>query len=124
MSQTLPMAQRTGLSTDESNTPPASLLGDRIKVIGQIEPDPYKEICDTVYALLTRKKNYYGCSEDPLANAMGVEEDGVDPATYQLARIGEKRRRLHGQLSKEDRIETFLDIMGHAAVAIACIKRD
>lgn len=124
MTQTLPMAQHTGLNTDGSNTPLVSLRGSQIKVIGQIEPDPYKMICDEVYALLSRKKNYYGCSEDPLANAMGVEEDGISPATYQLARIGEKRRRLHGKLSKEDQIETFRDIMGHAAVAIACLQRD
>lgn len=118
------MAQPSGQSTEESNTQRDSLLGNRIKVIGQIEPDPYKAICDRVYALLSRKKNYYGCDEDPLANAMGVEEDGINPAIYQLARIGEKRRRLHGQLSKEDQIETYLDIMGHAAVAIACLQRD
>ena len=60
----------------------------------------------------------------PLANALGVAEDGIDPASYQLARIGEKRRRLQGQLSLEDKIETYLDIMGHAAVAIACLQRD
>ena len=124
MSPTPAMAQPSGQSTAESNTPPANSLGNRIKVIGQIEPDPYKAICDRVYALLSRKKTYYGCDEDPLANAMGVEEDGINPSTYQLARIGEKRRRLHGQLSKEDQIETYLDIMGHAAVAIACLQRD
>jgi hypothetical protein len=27
-------------------------------------------------------------------------------------------------LSVEDKIETYLDIMGHAAVAIACLQRD
>lgn len=124
MSQTLPMAQPSGQSTAASNTPPGSSPGSRIKVIGQIEPDPYKSICETVYALLSRKRSYYGCEDDPLANAMGVEEDGISPAMYQLARIGEKRRRLHGPLSKGDQIETFLDIMGHAAVAIACLKRD
>lgn len=122
MTQTLPIAQHSGVSTEESNTPCVSLRGSPIKVIGGT--DPYKTICETVYALLTRKRNYYGCGDDPLENALGVEEDGIDPAMYQLARIGEKRRRLHGQLSKEDRIETFMDIMGHAAVAIACLQRD
>lgn len=123
MSQTLPMARPSGLNTEESNTPHVSLRGE-IQIIGVITPDPYKEITDSCYSLLSRKRNYYGCGEDPLANAMGVTEDGIPPDVYQLARIGEKRRRLQGQLSIEDRIETFMDIMGHAAVAIACLQRN
>jgi hypothetical protein len=95
-----------------------------VEVIGRAADDPYQEITDRCHALLTRKRNYYGCGEDPLANALGVAEDGIDPACYQLARIGEKRRRLQGQLSLEDKIETYMDIMGHAAVAIACLQRD
>jgi hypothetical protein len=123
MLKTLPMAPLSGANTDESNTPPVRLLG-RVEVVGEITADPYKPITDKCHALLTRKRNYYGCGEDPLANALGVAEDGIDPASYQLARIGEKRRRLQGQLSLEDKIETYLDIMGHAAVAIACLQRD
>lgn len=124
MSQTLPTGQHSGPNTAESNTPLVSLRGSSIEVVGKPGPDPYKAICERVYELLSRKRAYYGCEEDPLANAMGVEEDGIDPATYQLARIGEKRRRLHGQLSRADKIETYMDIMGHAAVAIACLQRD
>lgn len=124
MSQTLPMARHSGPNTDELNTAHVSLRGSPIKIIGAPDPDPYKTICDTLYALLTRKRTYYGCGDDPLANAVGVEEDGIAADVYQLARIGEKRRRLHGDLSHEDRIETFLDIMGHAAVAIATLQRN
>jgi hypothetical protein len=122
MPTTLHMVPHSGRSTDESNTPPASLLGERVEVIGNPSPDPYKAITDACYMLLTQKRNYYGCGQDPLSNAMGVKEDGIAPDVYQLARIGEKRRRLQGQLSMEDRIETFMDIMGHAAVAIACLR--
>lgn len=123
MLKTLHMDQPSGPNTDESNTPPVRLLG-RVEVVGEISADPYKPITDKCHALLTRKRNYYGCGEDPLSNALGVAEDGIDPASYQLARIGEKRRRLQGQLSVADKIETYLDIMGHAAVAIACLQRD
>lgn len=122
MPKTLPMALHSGPNTGESNTPAVRSAGS-VEVVGRIGNDPYKEITDRCHALLTRKRNYYGCGEDPLSNALGVQEDGIDPAVYQLARIGEKRRRLQGQLSVEDQIETYMDIMGHAAVAIACLKR-
>lgn len=125
MSQTLRTAQLSGLSTAESNTPAVSLRGESpIRVVGVCEEDPYRHITDRLHALLSRKRTYYGCGEDPLANALGVEEDGIEPWRYQLARIGEKRRRLHGQLSTEDIIETLYDIAGHAAVAIATLSRD
>ena len=54
---------------------------------------------------------------------MGVAEDNIEPWRYQLARIGEKRRRLNGPAGEETltTVETLFDIMGHAAVAIACI---
>ena len=87
--------------------------------------DPYRPVCDHLYALLSRKRGYYGCPEDgPLSNALGVAEDGIEPWVYQLARIGEKCRRLRGDARNMDTlvIETLYDIAGHAAVAIACIR--
>jgi len=65
---------------------------------------------------------YYGCSENPLQNALGVAEEGIEPWVYQLARIGEKRRRLTGDLRTVDIVGTLMDIAGHAVVAIACIQ--
>lgn len=85
--------------------------------------DPYREICDELYRLLTRKRGYYGCREDPLENALGVEEDGIPAWKYQVARVGEKTRRLRGHLSAIDRQKTLMDIAGHAVVAIACERR-
>ena len=87
--------------------------------------DPYRPVCDHLYALLSRKRGYYGCPEDgPLSNALGVAEDGIEPWVYQLARIGEKCRRLRGDARNMDTlvIETLYDIAGHATVAIACIE--
>jgi hypothetical protein len=52
-----------------------------------------------------------------------VEADGVDPVTYQLARIGEKTRRMRGPLETITRQKTLMDIAGHAVVAIACERR-
>ena len=104
----------SGQSTVASKKPAGGSLGD-----------PYKPVCDHLHALLTRKRGYYGCPDThPLANALGVEEDGIDPWVYQLARIGEKRRRLHGAAAANDTlvVETLYDIMGHAAVAIAILK--
>ena len=49
-------------------------------------------------------------------------EDGIEPWVYQLARIGEKRRRLHGPLKTVDIEKTLMDIAGHAVVAIACLR--
>ena len=95
-----------GRNTDESSAPLATSTGD-----------PYREICDELYLLLTRKRNYYGCMEDPLENAMGVEQDGIEPWRYQAARIGEKTRRLRGPLETITRQKTLMDIAGHAVVA-------
>ena len=125
MTQTLRTDQPSGQSMDESNLPLVSLRGESpISVINPTGEDPYRNITDKLHALLSRKRNYYGCGEDPLSNAIGVEEDGIEPWRYQLARIGEKRRRLQGQLTKEDIIETLYDIAGHAVVAIATLSRD
>lgn len=102
----------SGLSTDESSAPAGTLTGD-----------PYREICDELYRLLTRKRAYYGCGEDPLENALGVEQDGIEAWRYQAARIGEKTRRLRGPLETITRQKTLMDIAGHAVVAIACERR-
>lgn len=85
--------------------------------------DPYRAICDELYRLLTRKRGYYGCRQDPLENALGVEQDGIEAWLYQVARVGEKTRRLRGPLSAIDRQKTLMDIAGHAVVAIACERR-
>ena len=88
--------------------------------------DPYKPVTDTLHALLTRKRNYYGCADDePLANALAVEDQGIEPWVYQLARIGEKVRRcggLRGTLDIRAIKETLMDIAGHATVAVALIN--
>lgn len=107
-----PTMEFSGQSTDESSVLPGSINGD-----------PYREICDELYRLLTRKRGYYGCKEDPLENALGVEEDGIPAWQYQAARIGEKTRRLRGPLETFTRQKTLLDIAGHAVVAIACERR-
>lgn len=91
---------------------------------GKESGDPYLPICEKLHNLLSRKRGYYGCAaESPLANALGVEEDGIEAWRYQLARIGEKRRRLNGPAGEETLtiVETLFDIMGHAAVGIACV---
>lgn len=96
--------------------------------------DPYLPICEDLHALLTRKRGYYGCAqEDPLENAMGVQEQGIAPWVYQLARIGEKVRRLgglrealvHGEPRSFDQVkETLQDIAGHAVVALAVLEKE
>jgi len=106
--------RRSGRNSGGSPKPPEKWTGD----------DPYKPICDKLHSLLTRKSGYYGCPNDgPLANALGVKDQGIEPWLYQLARIGEKSRRLLGRAGDDDTllIETFNDIAGHAIVAIACI---
>lgn len=107
-----PTPPASGPSTDESSWQPGTTSGD-----------PYRDICDELYRLLTRKRDYYGCGEDPLENALGVASDGVEPVTYQLARIGEKTRRMRGPLETITRQKTLMDIAGHAVVAIACERR-
>ena len=95
------------------------------KQAGRNNGDPYLPICEQLHNLLSRKRGYYGCTTDgPLSNALGVAEDGIEPWVYQLARIGEKCRRLRGDARNQDTlvIETLYDIAGHAAVAIACIQ--
>lgn len=107
-----PTPPASGANTDESSWPAGNTAGD-----------PYLAICQELYRLLTRKRDYYGCGEDPLENALGVAEDGVDPVTYQVARIGEKTRRMRGPLETVTKQKTLMDIAGHAVVAIACERR-
>jgi hypothetical protein len=102
--------QVSGLNMDESKRPAAPANGD-----------PYQPICDELHALLSRKRGYYGCRENPLSNALGVQDQGIEPWVYQLARIGEKCRRLSGPLGHSSIRETLKDIAGHAIVAIACL---
>ncbi len=109
-----------GPSTDASNRPQGSGLGD-----------PYLSVCEDLHSLLTRKRGYYGCpDEGPLDNAMGVQEQGITPWVYQLARIGEKLRRCGGLQGAivNDRArmirETLYDIAGHAVVAIAVLNHE
>lgn len=112
----------SGPSTEDCNVQPVRLHGD-----------PYQPVCDELHALLSRKRGYYGCpDESPLANARGVQEQGIEPWVYQLARIGEKVRRAGGLQSQFGTLgnrealarkvrETLLDIAGHAVVAIALL---
>lgn len=100
----------SGVSTDDWSRPPERSLGD-----------PYLPLCEELHNLLSRKRGYYGCTESPLQNALGVADDGIDPVRYQIARIGEKMRRLRG-LSEDTGIrETLMDIAGHAIVGLACL---
>jgi len=109
--------RRSGRSSAASPKPQEKWTGE----------DPYAAICEKLHSLLTRKSGYYGCPNDgPIANALGVRDQGIEPWLYQLARIGEKSRRLLGNAGKDDTLlmETFFDIAGHSVVAIACILAD
>jgi hypothetical protein len=104
-----------GQSTDASSKQAEVWNGD----------DPYKEVTDLIHSLMLRKSGYYGNPDDgPLCNALGVEEDGIEPWRYQLARIGEKCRRLRGDAQHDEQLlrETLIDIAGHAVVAVACLN--
>lgn len=103
----------------ESSRQLESALGD---VLADNPNDPYLPICLELWRLLSRKRGYYGCEENPLENALGVAEEGIEPWVYQLARIGEKCRRLRGMIGSERTLairETLADIAGHAIVAMA-----
>lgn len=114
------------LLTTHTTTPPSGPSSDASQPQPARNPgDPYQAICDEIHRLLTRKRSYYGCpGESPLANAMAVVDDGIDPATYQMARVNEKLRRLRGlrgTVNHQKIRETICDIAGHAIVAIACL---
>lgn len=108
---------RSGLNTADSSKPAEEWHGD----------DPYKEVTDLIHDLMLRKSGYYGNPDDgPLCNALGVAEDGIEPWRYQLARIGEKCRRLRGSAQHDGHLlrETLIDIAGHAVVALACLNHE
>ena len=111
----------SGASTDESSERQEKLLGEMTSLL---RDDPYWGICLRLWRLLTRKRGYYGCKQSPLENALGVAEDGITPWKYQVARIGEKCRRLRGSLRTIDIRETLMDIAGHAVVAVACLDHE
>jgi hypothetical protein len=111
----------SGASTEESNERQEKLLGDLTNLL---RDDPYWGICIKLWRLLSRKRGYYGCKKSPLENALGVADDGITPWKYQVARIGEKCRRLRGSLRTIDIRETLMDIAGHAVVAVACLDHE
>lgn len=93
----------------------------------RVAADPYRLICEGLHALMLSKSGYYGNPEGgPLANALSVREDGIEPWRYQLARIGEKCRRLRGAAASDQRTlrDTLTDIAGHAIVALACLDAE
>ena len=108
----------SGQSTAESREQSERLLGELTELF---HDDPYWGICVALWRLLSRKRGYYGCRENPLENALGVAADGISPWKYQVARVGEKCRRLRGVLRTIDIRETLLDIAGHAVVGVACL---
>lgn len=117
----------SGQSTEGSNSPAApSGSGQEVEqaiaaLTQAMSDDPYWGICLELWRLLSRKRGYYGCVEHPLQNALGVAEDGISPWQYQIARIGEKCRRLRGSLTTMGIRETIMDIAGHAVVGVACL---
>jgi hypothetical protein len=111
----------SGLSTAESSGRCERLLGELSELLAD---DPYWGICLKLWRLLSRKRGYYGCKESPLENALGVKEDGIIPWKYQVARVGEKCRRLRGSLRTIDIRDTLMDIAGHAVVAVACLDHE
>lgn len=111
----------SGPSTEDSKERCERLLGELTLLL---QGDPYWPICVTLWRLLSRKRGYYGCREEPLSNALGVREDGIVPWRYQIARVGEKCRRLRGTLRTLDIRDTVMDIAGHAVVGIACLDHE
>lgn len=109
--------QHSGPSLAASQSPAATEGGDI-----------YGLLCEEIHRLLTRKRTYYGCpSDDALANAEAVAEDGIWPVTYQVARVGEKLRRLRAltrTMSYDEIRETLKDIAGHAVVALALLEKE
>lgn len=119
--RTLTTTQPFGASTEDSSARCERLLGELSELL---DNDPYWGICVKLWRLLSRKRGYYGCKESPLENALGVQDDGIIPWKYQVARVGEKCRRLRGSLRTIDIRETLMDIAGHAVVAVACLDHE
>lgn len=113
----------SGVNTAASSEPSGKSLGDLfLEITKLLKDDPYWPICLSLYRLLSRKRGYYGCRDNPLSNALGVQEDGIVPWKYQVARVGEKCRRLRGSLETFDIRETLMDIAGHAVVGVAVLN--
>ncbi len=113
------ITQLSGQNSDESQARIEKLLGELSLLL---QADPYWGVCVSVWQLLSRKRGYYNCVDEPLANAKGVAETGIDPWSYQLARIGEKYRRLGGRLRTFDIRRTMMDIAGHAVIAVLLVS--
>jgi len=111
----------SGPNMDESKAQSDRLVGELSELL---RDDPYWGICVALWRLLSRKRGYYGCKESPLQNALGVAEDGIVPWKYQVARVGEKCRRLRGSLGTIDIRKTLMDIAGHAVVAVAVLNHE
>jgi len=111
--------QPSGQNSEELQLHIETLLG-KLSLLQQ--DDPYWGACVNLHRLLSRKRNYYNCKEDALANAKGVEEVGIEPWKYQLARIGEKYRRLGGDLKTIDSRMTLMDIAGHSIIAAILVS--
>ena len=111
--------QPSGQSSEELQLHIETLLG-QLSLLQQ--DDPYWVACVNLHRLLSRKRHYYNCKEDALANAKGVEEVGIEPWKYQLARIGEKYRRLGGDLKTIDSRMTLMDIAGHSIIAAILVS--
>ena len=112
---------RSGASTEESVKRIEQLIGELNSLLPD---DPYWGVCVSLWRLLSRKRGYYNCVKNPLANAMGVSEIGIKPWRYQLARIGEKYRRLGGALGTVDIQRTLMDIAGHAVIGVLIVPPD
>ena len=128
MDSRTPMAEMTptttqpsGQNSDESAKRIDQLIGELSALLLN---DPYWSVCVGLWRLLSRKRHYYNCWENPLANAEAVAETGIEPWKYQLARIGEKYRRLGGPLRTIDIQRTLMDIAGHAVIGTLLAKEE
>ena len=123
---TRPTETMTHTTTPVSGPSTGELLKQVGRLLGELDDllvnDPYWPIVTRLYKLLARKRGYYGCAIEPLQNALGVADDGITPWKYQVARIGEKCRRLRGVLRTIDISETLLDIAGHSVVGMAVLE--
>lgn len=112
-------------TTHTTTLPSGQSMDESSKPYVKGASDPYITITDELHTLLSRKRNYYGCpGEEPLANATAVQDQGIEPWVYQLARIGEKLRRcggLRGTVDIQAIRKTLMDIAGHAVVATALL---
>lgn len=115
------ITQPSGQNLDASARRIDQLLGELSALLLN---DPYWGVCVSLWRLLSRKRHYYNCWQNPLANAEAVAETGIEPWKYQLARIGEKYRRLGGPLRTIDIQKTLMDIAGHAVIGTLLAKEE